>query len=104
MLTAVGLTLYHLGNALNLNLSEILTENRFQNYTRTWVTGDLMVRNHFLKSFIGGVFITICMTGLDQDMMQKNLTCRSLKAAQINMVVFSLVLIVLLFCFYCWVR
>ncbi len=99
MLTAVGLTLYHLGNALNLNLSEILTENRFQNYTRTWVTGDLTVRNHFLKSFIGGVFITICMTGLDQDMMQKNLTCRSLKAAQINMVVFSLVLIVVTFLF-----
>ena len=99
MLTTVGLTLYHLGNVLNLNLSEILTENRFQNYTRTWVTGDLMVRNHFLKSFIGGVFITICMTGLDQDMMQKNLTCRSLKAAQINMVVFSLVLIVVTFLF-----
>ena len=99
MLTAMGLTLYHLGNALNLNLSEILTENRFQNYTRTWVTGDLMVRNHFLKSFIGGVFITICMTGLDQDMMQKNLTCRNLKAAQINMVVFSLVLIVVTFLF-----
>ena len=99
MLTAVGLTLYHLGNTLNLNLSEILTENRFQNYTRTWVTGDLMVRNHFLKSFIGGVFITICMTGLDQDMMQKNLTCRSLKAAQINMVVFSLVLILVTFLF-----
>ena len=99
MLTAVGLTLYHLGNTLNLNLSEILTENRFQNYTRTWVTGDLMVRNHFLKSFIGGAFITICMTGLDQDMMQKNLTCNSLKAAQINMVVFSLVLIVVTFLF-----
>ena len=99
MLTAVCLTLYHLGNTLNLNLSEILTENRFQNYTRTWVTGDLMVRNHFLKSFIGGVFITICMTGLDQDMMQKNLTCSSLKAAQINMVVFSLVLIVVTFLF-----
>ena len=99
MLTAVCLTLYHLGNELNLNLSEILTENRFQNYTRTWVTGDLMVRNHFLKSFIGGVFITICMTGLDQDMMQKNLTCHSLKAAQINMLVFSLVLIVVTFLF-----
>ncbi len=99
MLTAMGLTLYHLVNALNLNLSEILIENRFQNYTHTWVTGDLMVRNHFLKSFIGGVFITICMTGLDQDMMQKNLTCRNLKAAQINMVVFSLVLIVVTFLF-----
>ena len=99
MLTAMGLTLYHLEKALNLNLSEILTENRFQNYTHTLVTGDLMVRNHFLKSFIGGVFITICMTGLDQDMMQKNLTCRNLKAAQINMVVFSLVLIVVTFLF-----
>jgi len=99
MLIAVGLTLYQLGNALNLNLSEILTENRFQNYTRALVTSDLMVRNHFLKSFIGGMFITICMTGLDQDMMQKNLTCSSLKAAQINMVVFSLVLIVVTFLF-----
>ena len=99
MLTAVGLTLYHLGNALDLNPSKILTEAQYQNYTRTWVTEDFLARNHFLKSFIGGVFITICMTGLDQDMMQKNLTCRSLKAAQINMVVFSLVLIVVTFLF-----
>ena len=99
MLTAVGLTLYHLGNALDLNPSKILTEAQYQNYTRTWVTEDFLARNHFLKSFIGGMFITICMTGLDQDMMQKNLTCRSLKAAQINMVVFSLVLIVVTFLF-----
>ena len=99
MLTAVGLTLYHLGNALDLNVSKILTEARYQNYTHTWVTEDFLARNHFLKSFIGGVFITICMTGLDQDMMQKNLTCRSLKAAQINMIVFSLVLIVVTFLF-----
>jgi Na+/proline symporter len=99
MLTAVGLTLYHLGNALDLNPSKILTEAQYQNYTRTWVTEDFLARNYLLKSFIGGVFITICMTGLDQDMMQKNLTCRSLKAAQINMVVFSLVLIVVTFLF-----
>lgn len=99
MLSAVALTLYHLGNALNLNPTEILTESQFQNYTRIWVTEDFMARNYFLKSFIGGVFITICMTGLDQDMMQKNLTCRSLKAAQTNMVVFSLVLIVVTFLF-----
>ena len=99
MLTAVGLTIYHLGNELNLNLSEILTENRFQNYTRTWVTRDLMVRNHFLKSFIGGVFITICMTGLDQDMMQKNLSCKNLKLAQLNMLTFSGVLVFVNFIF-----
>ena len=65
MLTAVGLTLYHLGNALDLNPSKILTEAQYQNYTRTWVTEDFLARNHLLKSFIGGVFITICMTGLD---------------------------------------
>src|SRR5690606_14014749 len=41
-----------------------------------------------------GMFITITMTGLDQDMMQKNLTCKNLKDAQKNMVVFSVVLIV----------
>ena len=45
------------------------------------------------------MFITICMTGLDQDMMQKNLTCKSLKDAQKNMVSFSLVLIVVNFIF-----
>ena len=99
MLTAVGLTLYHLGSVLNLNISEILTEIQYEKYTRTWITEDFLARNHFLKSFIGGMFITICMTGLDQDMMQKNLTCRSLKSAQTNMVVFSLVLVVVTFLF-----
>tara|TARA_B100001173_G_scaffold312152_1_gene331923 strand:+ start:3847 stop:5361 length:1515 start_codon:yes stop_codon:yes gene_type:complete len=99
MLAAVCLTLYNLGNILHLNPFEILTDTKLKSYTHTWVTKDFLARNHFLKSFIGGVFITICMTGLDQDMMQKNLTCRSLKSAQINMVVFSLVLIFVTFLF-----
>ena len=57
------------------------------------MTDSILSRNHFLKSFIGGAFVTICMTGLDQDMMQKNLSCRNLKDAQKNMVVFSFVLV-----------
>ena len=48
---------------------------------------------------MGGMFITICMTGLDQDMMQKNLTCKNLKDAQKNMVSFSLILVVVNFVF-----
>jgi SSS family transporter len=99
MLTAVVLTVYHLGNVLQISPIELLQNSQFENYTRLWVTDDFMVRNHFLKSFIGGVFITICMTGLDQDMMQKNLSCRTLKAAQINMVVFSVVLVLVTFFF-----
>ena len=45
------------------------------------------------------MFITICMTGLDQDMMQKNLTCKSLKEAQKNMIIFSVVLVIVTFLF-----
>jgi Na+/proline symporter len=57
--------------------------------------------NHFLKQFLGGIFITIVMTGLDQDMMQKNLSCKNLKEAQKNMFSFSLVLIFVNFIFLC---
>ena len=99
MLMAVGLSLYYIGNELNLSPFEVLSDPRFDRLTEIWVTDDFLARNHFLKSFIGGVFITICMTGLDQDMMQKNLTCINLKAAQTNMVVFSLVLVVVTFMF-----
>jgi len=58
-----------------------------------------LAKNHFIKSFLGGMFITICMTGLDQDMMQKNLTCKNLKDAQKNMVSFSFVLVAVTFLF-----
>jgi solute:Na+ symporter, SSS family len=50
-------------------------------------------RRHFIKYFIGGMFITITMTGLDQDLMQKNLSCKTLKDSQKNMTWFSLSLI-----------
>ncbi len=50
--------------------------------------------NNFFKQFIAGVFITIVMVGMDQDMMQKNLTCKNKKEAQKNMIVFSLTFLV----------
>ncbi len=56
-------------------------------------TWDWASRNNFFKQFFSGAFIAIVMTGLDQNMMQKNLTCRNIKDAQKNMVTFSLVLI-----------
>ncbi|MCP4440426.1 MAG: sodium:solute symporter [Aureispira sp.] len=55
--------------------------------------------NNFFKQFIAGAFIAIVMTGLDQDMMQKNLTCRTLKDAQKNIFSFSLVLLIVNFIF-----
>ncbi|MDK2910719.1 MAG: hypothetical protein PWR20_2287 [Bacteroidales bacterium] len=56
-------------------------------------TWDWASRNNFFKQFFSGAFIAIVMTGLDQNMMQKNLTCHNIKDAQKNMVTFSLVLI-----------
>ena len=50
-------------------------------------------KQHFFRRFLAGAFIAIVMTGLDQDMMQKNLSCKNIKAAQTNMVCFSIVLV-----------
>lgn len=58
-----------------------------------WFFPDASDGRNFWKQFLGGMFITITMTGLDQDMMQKNLTCRNLREAQLNMMVFSGVLV-----------
>ena len=93
MIAAVVLSIFYINQALNWSFSEFLVSTELHNYNHIWVTDSLLSRNHFLKSFIGGAFVTICMTGLDQDMMQKNLSCRSLKDAQKNMVVFSFVLV-----------
>lgn len=93
MIAAVILSIIYINQALDWSFSEFLASSELLNYNQVLVTDSLLSRNHFLKSFIGGAFVTICMTGLDQDMMQKNLSCRNLKDAQKNMVVFSFVLV-----------
>jgi Na+/proline symporter len=60
---------------------------------------DVKKPNFVLKEFLGGVFIAAAMTGLDQNMMQKNLSCRSLKEAQKNIFWFSIVMMIVTFCF-----
>jgi Na+/proline symporter len=56
-------------------------------------------KNHFIKQFFAGMFIAIAMTGLDQDLMQKNLTCKNLQEAQKNMFSFVVVLVLVNFVF-----
>ena len=99
MLISVFLSIYLINDSLNWSFSDFILSQELKNYSDFIVSESILEKNHFIKSFIGGMFITICMTGLDQDMMQKNLTCRSLKDAQKNMIVFSLVLIVVTFIF-----
>jgi len=99
MLLSVCLSIYFINQELNWSFSEFLQSEELQAYNQILFTDDFFTKNHFFKSFLGGMFITICMTGLDQDMMQKNLTCRNLKEVQTNMVSFSVVLIVVNFIF-----
>ncbi|MFS4467619.1 sodium:solute symporter [Maribacter sp. 2210JD10-5] len=99
MLLSVGLSIYFILDQLDWTFGEFLGSDELSNYSKTFFTDDFFAKNHFLKSFLGGMFVTICMTGLDQDMMQKNLTCKNLKEAQKNMVSFSVVLVIVTFVF-----
>ena len=99
MITAVILSIYMINKELGWSFTEFLHSEEFGKYNDVFVTDSLLNRNHFIKSFLGGMFITICMTGLDQDMMQKNLTCKTLKDAQTNMISFSFVLVIVTFLF-----
>ncbi|MBC8305690.1 MAG: sodium:solute symporter, partial [Pelagibacterales bacterium] len=99
MLISVILSIYLINESLDWSIFDFINSEELKNYDKIIVTDSLLERNHFIKSFIGGIFITVCMTGLDQDMMQKNLTCRSLKDAQKNMIVFSIVLVIVTFLF-----
>lgn len=99
MIVAVILSIYFINESLGWSFSEFLASNELKEYSKVLVTDSFLERSHFIKSFLGGMFITICMTGLDQDMMQKNLTCKTLKDAQKNMISFSIVLVAVTFLF-----
>ncbi|WP_108425770.1 sodium:solute symporter [Flagellimonas amoyensis] len=93
MIVAVVLSIVFINQELGWSFGELLASDELKGYNDWLVTDSFLDRSHFVKSFVGGMFITICMTGLDQDMMQKNLTCKSLKDAKKNMVSFSFVLV-----------
>lgn len=92
MLLALVVCIFALQSELNWSWRHIWDQMEKTNMTKLWST-DVLRKDYFLKHVIGGAFITIAMTGLDQEMMQKNISVKSLKDAQKNMVVFSFVLL-----------
>ena len=99
MLSAVILAIYFINQKIGWSFSELLASDELKQYNKILFTSDYNSKAYFLKSFFGGVFITIAMTGVDQDMMQKNLTCRNLKDAQKNMLSMVSLLVVVNFIF-----
>lgn len=93
MLVAVGVTVYYAATDLGLDGRGLISFVSDNEMSRIFFFDDWKSSDHFVKQFISGAFIAIVMTGLDQDMMQKNLTCRTLKDAQKNMFWFTIVLV-----------
>ncbi len=92
MLLAVCISIYIISDELNISFDNIIQTVREHPYSNTFVW-DWQSKQFFFKQFFSGAAIAIVMTGLDQNMMQKNLTCRSLKDAKKNMYWFSIILV-----------
>ncbi|MGC1632840.1 MAG: sodium:solute symporter [Gelidibacter sp.] len=92
MLIAIGVTIFYVSDDLGISSGNILGYVLDSDLSKTFFFDDFKSSNYFWKQFVSGAFIAIAMTGLDQDMMQKNLTCKSLKDAQKNMFWFTIVL------------
>ena len=97
MLIAVGVCIYTISD--EMEISNIFSYVADSELSKTFFFDDVNAGNYFWKRFLSGAFVAIVMTGLDQDMMQKNLTCRNLKDAQKNMFWFTIVLVIVNFFF-----
>ncbi len=93
MLLAVIVTVLGIGQALDLDVTQIISTVRDSEYSQIFFWGEGAGKKHFVKQFLSGAGIALVMTGLDQDMMQKNLACKNLKDAQKNVMSLSVVLV-----------
>jgi SSS family transporter len=93
MLLAVGMTIYLIATEFDFSFMEVIdaAKSTEHAYMFNW---DWQSPRNFFKQFFSGAFIAIVMTGLDQDMMQKNLTCRNLQESQKNMFWFTIMLVI----------
>lgn len=99
MLTAVGVGIYLINLKFEWSFIEFLSSTEFSDKSQIFFFDDPNSKTYFWKYFIGGFFIAITMTGLDQDMMQKNLTCKNKKDAQKNIMTMSTLLVLVNFVF-----
>jgi SSS family solute:Na+ symporter len=92
-LLAVVLTFWIISRSLNTDPGGLISMIRDSDYSRIFFFDNINDERHFFKQFIGGIFISIVMTGLDQDMMQKNLSCKNIRSAKKNVYMLSLSLV-----------
>jgi len=94
LVTAVAVTVWQIADKLDFSFGEMIEAIQANGYGKIFYFDDVNSTLFFPKQFLGGAFIAITMTGMDQEIMQKNLTCKTLGDAQKNMFWFSLTLVV----------
>lgn len=99
--TALVLIVWKVASRMDMSLGEMTAAIAHSSHSRIFVFDDWGSTQHFFKQFFSGMFITIVMTGLDQDQMQKNLTIRSLKDVQKNVISYGFAFAPINFLFLC---
>jgi Na+/proline symporter len=98
MLAGLVVCIIYILNNLDFSMGESLQAMSAQGFTNMF-NSDVNSKGFFLKSIVGGAFIAIGMLGLDQEMMQKNISVKTLKDSQKNMMTFSVILLAVNFLF-----
>jgi Na+/proline symporter len=94
LISAVCIAVWQISSQLDMTFGQVVATIKDSSYSKIFYVDDVNSPLFFWKQFLGGAFITITMTGMDQEIMQKNLTCKNLGEAQKNMFWFSLLLVV----------
>lgn len=96
LVSSVFLTIYFICDSMDLSLIGAFHEVKDSNYSQIFFFDDFVSNKfHFIKQILGGMFVTIAMVGLDQDLMQKNLSCKNIKDAQKNMFTFTGIFVII---------
>ena len=96
LVASVFMTIYFICDSLDLGMVAAFEEVKNSNYSKIFFFDDFMgSKFHFVKQILGGMFVTIAMVGLDQDLMQKNLSCKNIGEAQKNMFSFTTIFVII---------
>jgi Na+/proline symporter len=95
LVTSVFLTIIFICNSLDFSMIQAFEAVKDSNYSKIFFFEDYLKGNYVIKQILGGIFVTIAMVGLDQDLMQKNLSCKNIGEAQKNMFTFTGIFVVI---------
>ncbi|MGQ2982082.1 sodium:solute symporter [Flavobacterium sp.] len=96
LVSSVFFTIYFICDSLDMSLGEAITAVEQSSYSKVFFFEDFIgSKFHFAKQILGGIFVTLAMVGLDQDLMQKNLSCKNIGEAQKNMFTFTGIFVII---------